>query len=168
MHELLDIVDSDDVVLGRATRAEIHRTDRLHRAVHMLVFNLSGDVFLQQRVASKDRNPNRWDSSAAGHVDSGEEYLRAAIRELVEELGIRHEATDFVEILRRTPVASNGFEHQRCYSLVTNQTLTLCAEEIADGRWLSTSELDSWVASGDSSLTPDLKALWPVYRSRVL
>lgn len=166
MHELLDIVDANDEVLGCATRTEVHRTRRMHRAVHMLVFNAAGEVFLQQRAPNKEQNPSRWDSSAAGHVDSGEDYGAAAVRELEEELSIRHGVSELTEFMRRTPTADNGFEHQRFYALLTDQSLSLCAAEISDGRWLTPSELDSRVAAVDISLTPDLSAVWPVYRSR--
>ena len=38
-----------------------------------------GELFLQKRSRLKDRHPNVWDSSAAGHVDAGEEYDEAAV-----------------------------------------------------------------------------------------
>ena len=60
----------------------------MHRAVHILVFNQRGELFLQKRSMSKDNDPGMWDSSAAGHVDSGESYLDCATREIEEELGV--------------------------------------------------------------------------------
>jgi len=166
MHELLDIVDANDVIIGRETRAEIHRTGRLHRAVHMLVSNSRGEVFLQKRAAIKDINPNCWDSSAAGHLDSGEHYLPAAVRELEEELGVVCDAKDFHEFMRCEPSLSNGFEHQRFYAIRTDLPMTLCSVEIAEGRWFKPSDIDVWVASNDKSLTADLKLVWPVYLSQ--
>ena len=166
MIELLDIVDASDRVLGRATRAEIHRTQRFHRAVHILVSNGRDEVFLQKRSASKDTNPNCWDSSAAGHVDSGESYLPAAIRELEEELGVVCDGTEFHEFMRREPETNNGFEHQRYYAIRTDQTMKLCPIEIAEGRWLKPADIDRWVASNDDALTATLKQVWPVYRAQ--
>ncbi len=166
MHELLNIVDEKDRVLGRATRSEIHRTQRLHRAVHMLVANSAGEIYLQKRAPSKDMNPNRWDSSAAGHVDAGEGYLQAAIREVTEELGVELSAGDFHEFFRLDPVPENGFEFQRYYAIITDQTLTPCPREISEARWFTPEAVDTWVASGDNALTPDLKTVWPVYRAR--
>src|SRR5207249_743386 len=51
--------------------------------------NSAEEVFLQLRSRRKDRHPLLWDSSAAGHVNAGEEYDQAAARELTEELGIQ-------------------------------------------------------------------------------
>lgn len=167
MHELLDIVDHQDRIIGRATRAEIHRTQRLHRAVHMLVGDADGRVYLQKRAATKETNPNCWDSSAAGHVDSGEHYAAAAVRELSEELGIAHVIEDLERFCTRAPRADNGFEHQRFYRVRTSQTITPCELEIAEGGWFSLQEIDAWVASDDKKLTADLKAVWSVYRGAV-
>ncbi len=168
MHELLDIVSANDTVLGCATRTEIHRTNRLHRAVHMLVQNPNGEVYLQKRAATKDVNPNCWDSSAAGHVDSGEHYLDAAVRELMEELGIAEPPSAFVEFHRRQPDENNGFEHQRFYAIQSSQVVRPCPNEIAEGRWWNREAVDTWVASDDFALTNDLKKVWPVYCSEFL
>ncbi len=64
-HELLDVVDENDNVVTVKTRGEIHARGLMHRAVHILVFNSQGDVFLQKRSMSKDEQPGKWDSSAA-------------------------------------------------------------------------------------------------------
>jgi len=122
---------------------------------------------MQKRAVTKDVHPNCWDSSAAGHVDSGETYERAAVRELSEELGVVVSVSDLQPFFNRAPVPGNGFEHQHFYYLETSQTITPCEQEIAEGRWLSVEEIDAWVASDDKTLTPDLKTVWPVYRSIV-
>lgn len=88
MSELFDVVDEHDRVLRRETRAEVHRQRLLHRAVHILVFNARGEVYLQRRSAQKDTYPHRWTTSCSGHVDAGEDYDTAAVRELAEELGL--------------------------------------------------------------------------------
>ena len=74
--ETIDVVDSDDVIISKATRAQVHSNDLMHRSSHILVFNTSGSLFLQKRAMSKDESPGLWDSSAAGHVESGENYLK--------------------------------------------------------------------------------------------
>ena len=55
--ELLDVVDAEDRVIGVKTRGEIHAQGLMHRAVHILVFNSKGELFLQKRSMSKDENP---------------------------------------------------------------------------------------------------------------
>ena len=78
--EFFDVVDRNDAVVGRAARREVHARGLLHRAVHVLVCDGSGRVFLQKRSMKKDIAPGLWDSSCSGHVDSGESYDAAAVR----------------------------------------------------------------------------------------
>jgi 8-oxo-dGTP pyrophosphatase MutT (NUDIX family) len=89
LDELFDVVDDQDRVTGQMARREVHRLKLRHRAVHLLVCNRAGQVFLHQRSRQKDLFPGYWDSSAAGHVGAGEDYDGTAVRELEEELGCR-------------------------------------------------------------------------------
>ena len=86
--EIFDVVDSEDMVIGKASRLQVHNNDLMHRSVHILVFNSTGSLFLQKRAMIKDESPGLWDSSAAGHVESGEDYISCAKRELNEELSL--------------------------------------------------------------------------------
>ncbi len=87
--EMLEIVDSNGNVTGRATRSEVHgNPSMIHRVVHVLVFDSRGRLLLQKRALTKDVAPGRWDTSVGGHVSPGEEIREAALREAEEELGI--------------------------------------------------------------------------------
>src|ERR1035441_5886120 len=86
--EIFDVVNERDEVMDRKPRSEVHARGLLHRAIHVLVFNARGEVFLQKRSMKKDRQPGVWDSSSSGHVDSGETYDETAVRELREEIGL--------------------------------------------------------------------------------
>src|SRR5690349_7942232 len=85
--ELFDVVDERDEVIGQLPRKEVHRRGLRHRAVHILIYNSRVEIFLQKRSALKDTFPQRWDSSAAGHLNPGEEYDACSVREVQEELG---------------------------------------------------------------------------------
>src|SRR5215472_4698973 len=87
--DIFDVVNDRDEVIDRKPRSEVHRLGLMHRATHILVFNSRGQVFLQKRSMKKDRQPGLWDSSASGHLNSGEAYDACALRELQEELGLR-------------------------------------------------------------------------------
>ena len=85
--DIFDIVDVFDNVIGQKPRSEVHAKGLKHRAVHVLVFNDENEIFMQKRSASKDTWPGAWDASRTGHVDTGETYFEAALRELDEDLG---------------------------------------------------------------------------------
>ncbi|MCI0542411.1 NUDIX domain-containing protein [bacterium] len=78
------VVNENDEVVGTMPRAEAHRDGTPHRIVAVYVENLKGEILVQVRMTE------RLDHSSAGHVNPGETYLAAAIRELDEELGIRN------------------------------------------------------------------------------
>src|SRR5882757_2672876 len=86
--EIFDVVNDRDEVIGQEMRANVHRLGLKHRAVHVLVFNRRGELFLQKRSMKKDTFPGAWDSSSSGHLDTGEDYDTCAVRELQEEIGL--------------------------------------------------------------------------------
>jgi isopentenyl-diphosphate delta-isomerase type 1 len=87
--ERFDLVDEQDRVVGRALRGEVHGNPALiHRSVQVLIFDRHGRVLLQRRSQAKDLFPGYFCASASGHLATGEEYLRAAEREVREELGV--------------------------------------------------------------------------------
>ncbi|NIR17298.1 MAG: NUDIX domain-containing protein, partial [Desulfobacterales bacterium] len=60
-----------------------------HRATYILVFNSGGELYVQKRTQTKDVFPGYYDVAAGGVVLAGESYEEGAVRELLEELGIR-------------------------------------------------------------------------------
>ena len=149
--ELFDVVDENDEIIGSATREEVHGNPSLiHRVVHVLVFNSSGELYLQLRCPDKDVMPNRWDTSVGGHVDAGEEYDAAAVRETREELSIR---IDQLEPLYRY-LHRNEHESEmiRTYRLIWDGPVSFDPGEITDGRFWTIGSID---ASDPELFTPN-------------
>ncbi|MDD3341099.1 MAG: NUDIX domain-containing protein [Bacilli bacterium] len=89
MIEYLDLVDEQDNVIGSEDRNIIYKKGlKNYRTVNILIINDENKVLVQKRTADRRVFPNRYDFSAAGHLDVGEDYNTAAYRELKEELGI--------------------------------------------------------------------------------
>ena len=109
--EVFCVVDRDDNVLGYRTRAECHADPSLiHRSVSIVVETSEGLLF-QRRSPRKDSSPGCWDVACSGHVDGGETYLEAAVRELAEEIGYagpppEHLATIITELPGETEMAA--------------------------------------------------------------
>ena len=161
--ELLDVVDENDSVVEVKTRGEIHAQGLMHRAVHILVFNNRGDLFLQKRSMNKDENPGLWDSSAAGHVDSGEDYLQCALREITEELGIVVEGV-LQALFKLAASAATGNEHSVIYRYDFDGPMILQKEEIDEGRWISPGDMDHSLEARDPGMTETLHLIWQGYR----
>ena len=130
MDEVFDVVDLSDQVVGRETRYQVHERGFLHRAVHIMIQRPSGKWVLQQRSARKDVDPLFWTSSCSGHVDAGESYLDAAVRECMEELSVEVQKDSFKEIFRCSPCRETGNEFVRVYKLFYERELVFDPLEI--------------------------------------
>jgi len=162
--EWLEVVDENDEVVRLERRGIIHASGLMHRSAQVLVFNSAGQLFLQKRSAGKDEFPGLWDSSAAGHVDPGEDYADCARRELAEELGITAPLT--LEPLFRIPASeTTGWEHCSVFRCRYDGALSLQREEIDEGKWVSAPDMDRLVDDPDTPLTPAVRRIWRRTRS---
>ena len=157
--ELFDVVNERDEVIGRRTRGEVHRLGLMHRAVHLLVFNARGQVFLQKRSMNKDRQPGLWDSSASGHVDSGEDYDACAVREAREEIGLILAAPPR-RLFKFDPSVETDQEHVWVYRCEAEGPFTLHPEEIEKGGWFSPDEIERWLHERPQDFASAFKVIW--------
>ena len=153
------MVDPDDAVIGRATRREVHAQGLLHRAVHVLVFNQSGELFLQKRSCNKDTAPGVWDSSASGHVDAGEDYDGCARRELGEEIGL--EVTHPLRRwLRLRACEETGREFVWVYREEAEGPFVLNPEEIECGVWCRQAEIARRLREQPAEFASPFRLIW--------
>ena len=162
--EILEVVDEHDRVTGTERRGVIHQKGLMHRSAQVLVFNSSGELFLQKRSDNKDEFPGLWDSSAAGHVDPGESYLECARRELEEELGISQPG-GLTEVCRFPASRSTGFEHCAVHRCTWDGPISFQPDEVEDGRWLEPADMDALVADPEARLTPAIRQIWLAIRA---
>jgi len=162
-NERFPVVDKNDRILRYASRSDVHGNNLLHRAVHILIFNQTGEVYLQQRARWKDRHPLKWDSSAAGHVNAGESYDETAQRELKEELGV----TVPLEKISKLPASERTdqefvwvYRGEVSVNLVPNRT------EIESGVFSPQTVIDGWVAARPEDFAPGFIECWKVYRRK--
>ncbi|MFE6285140.1 NUDIX hydrolase [Streptomyces sp. NPDC057877] len=86
--EILDVVDEQDRVIGRAPRGRVYSEGLRHRCVFIQARNARGHVFVHRRTATKLVFPALYDMFVGGVVGAGETYDDAALREAEEELGV--------------------------------------------------------------------------------
>ena len=163
--EIFDVVNERDEVVGRAPRGEVHRTGLKHRAVHVLVFNSSGEVFLQKRSMSKDSSPGLWDSSASGHLDCGEEYDACAIRELREEIGLNVSECPR-RLFKVAACEQTGQEFVWLYQCESEGPFTLHPEEIECGDWFTPEQVTTLVEDRPQDFAPAFVLLWKAFVKR--
>jgi isopentenyl-diphosphate delta-isomerase type 1 len=145
--EIFDVVDDRDQVVGTETRSHVHAQKLFHRAVHVFLFNLKGELFVQKRAATKDSFPGCYDSSASGHVNSGEEYDRCAMRELQEELGLALPAPRFLKHFKIEACEDTGWEFVWVYSVVTDEQPRINLDELESGEFWTQQRCQTLLAS---------------------
>jgi isopentenyl-diphosphate delta-isomerase type 1 len=133
--EIFDVVDETDHVVGMATRADVHARKLRHRAVHVFLFNGSGELFVQRRSASKDTFPRHYDSSASGHLNRGEDYDQCARRELQEELGLVVPANHFRKHFKIEACEDTGWEFVWVYSVTSDERPEINLHELESGEF---------------------------------
>jgi isopentenyldiphosphate isomerase len=157
--EIFDVVNERDEVVGQLPRKEVHRRGLMHRAMHVLIFNSKGEIFLQKRSMKKDNFPGRWDSSAAGHLATGEDYDACALREVREELGFEMRCVP-ERILRIAACEETGQEFVWVYRCEYEGPFELCVEEIERGEWFSPEKVTHWIAERPEDFAPSLVCIW--------
>lgn len=90
MIEMIDVLDRNGAKTGEvAMRTEVHRRGLWHRIAAIAIVDEENRIILQQRSNDKMTNPGKWDITAAGHVDAGEDAFTTVMREAEEEVGIK-------------------------------------------------------------------------------
>lgn len=92
--ELLDIVDESDSIIGRDTRENVHKKGLLHREIHVWFITPEGKMIFQHREKDKDTYPDLLDATVGGHVDLGMDYEDTAVKEMLEETGVKATISD--------------------------------------------------------------------------
>jgi len=157
--EVFDVVDADNRVVGRERRSVIHARGLLHRAVHLLWIRDDGRLCLQRRSFRKDSCPGLLSTSCAGHLDLGEDYLPAMVRELREENGVSAGPGELREVDAPPAHADLGNEFVRVYLLGGDRPFSIHPPEVDALLWRTPAETDAWVRSAPCLFSSSLRHL---------
>ena len=157
-NEVLDIVDENNKVIGKEKRDIVHSKGLFHRAVNIFLFNSKGFLFLQKRSASKDVCPLTWDISASETLKSGEDYHKAAIRGLQEELSINAKLIKIRGVHLQKNEYFNGkikdYEFVETYQALHNGYIKINKSEIAEGGFFNIKDIKDMIKKNRNQFTP--------------
>ena len=156
------VVDENDRVIGTAPRREVHGNNLRYRAVHIFLFNRAGELLLQKRSRWKDRHPELWDSSVAGHVGAGEEYDATAARELREELGV---TTELKRVAKLPASEQTGQEFIWLYRGEHEGPFAPPRGEIEAVQFFAVKDVARWIARRPDDFAPGFLACWRCARA---
>ena len=151
--EILDVVEEKDQFVRKATRKEVRENALMHRLSRVIIKNNKNQLFVQKRSANKKNFPEHWDIGIAETVVSGEGYVSAAMRGLVEEVGII--GVSNIQLIHSFlfKIKYNSSEiNELCkvYQLEYNGKLTIQEEEIEDAKFLTINEINNLLKNGPS------------------
>lgn len=139
-------VDKNDNVIGSGTREEALQKGIIRRIVQIFSFNSKGKLLIQKR-SNNVPGPGKWDESAGGQVDEGEDYHQAAQRELGEELGIKN--IPLKEIIKFYAEEITETARNKRFSMIYRADydgeINFNKEEIDEVRWITLEELARWM-----------------------
>ncbi len=148
--EILDVVDGHDQVIGTVNRKDYNQflqdDSGFIRAAELFIINSQGQLWVPVRTAHKTIAPNGYDYSAAGHIESGEDYLETIVRETREEINLDIKPND-IEFVAK--LKSLSIKYIRCiYLLRTDKTPEYNPDDFASAEWLTPAELISKIDGG--------------------
>jgi isopentenyldiphosphate isomerase len=148
--EILDVVNGHDQVIGTVNRKDykqfLEDGTGFIRAAELFIINDEGKIWVPIRTSDKTIAPNGYDYSAAGHVETGADYLQTIIRETKEEinLDISPDDVEFVAVIKSTSIRYI----RGIYLLHSNTTPTFNPADFVSAEWLSPAELMSNIDAG--------------------
>lgn len=168
--DIFDIVDAQDCVVGSAPRSYVHANKLMHRASHVLMFkNCEGTdmILLQKRSATKDKYPLAYTTSCSGHVDSGEDYDTAVIREMFEETGLSITLSDLKKIGKVAPCSETENEFTFVYEMQCSgdEKFSPPADEVASLDWVSVADFEKMIRENQQDFTPSFLRIYNFWKN---
>lgn len=166
--ELLDIVNEQDIVIKKGvTREEAHAKKLLHRAIIVFVFNSKGLIFVQERSPAKDVYPGLMIASCSGHVNSGETYKEAAVRELKEELGVEANPKMIERVGEFRVTNPHESENDALFVLEGyDKPIFVNRQEIISGKYVSVVELKRQIIAEPRKFAPPFLRAFDLWKRK--
>jgi len=154
------IVDEHDSVIGAEMLAKVWKEGLYHRIVYITVVDEHDRILLQCRSANMELFPNCWDDSAAGHVDEGDTYETAAVREVEEELGLSNIKLEEIATYRTNEEYKgrklNRFNRLYRARVPASTRFQAPEDEVSELRWFTFDEIRQLAAEHPERITVGL------------
>jgi len=162
----ITFVDNEDTIIGYGPRSEAIEKGLAHRIARVFVFNSSGELLIQKR-SSNVKLAGKWDQSAAGHVDEGEEYATAAAREAYEEIGLKDLNLTEIGKFYTEEVDENILKKRfnMLYVAKYDGHLIHDNDEVSEIKWIGLNELKDWMDKNPYSGRPILYNITSILRA---
>ncbi len=161
--DLLVLVDSEDQEIGILDKISCHEGQGvLHRAISVFLFNLQGQVLVQQRHKSKALWGGFWSNACCSHPRVNETPLDAAQRRVLEELGLSVDLRFCFKFEYHANFNETSAEHELCSVFVgkVDSDPVVNRTEISDWQWVDGDSVSHDVHNDRFDFTPWFKIEW--------
>lgn len=150
------LVNENDEPIGTMEKLQAHREGRLHRAFSVFIFNPNGDLLLQKRAAGKYHSAGLWSNTCCSHPRPGESVEGAALRRLVEEMGISTSLVHLFSFIYHAPL-DELTEHEVDHILIgfTGEEPQLNQQEVSEWKYMDIADVEE-----DMLLNPLAYTVW--------
>lgn len=150
--EYLDLVDTDDEVIGYMLRSQVYAEGLSNfRVVNAFIVNREGKIWIPRRTSNKRVFPLCLDMSMGGHVESGETYEQAFRRETSEELNIDIDQISWRALGLVTPHEHGISAFSMVYEMRLDEVPHFNPDDYLEYFWLSPQELLDQLRAGEKS-----------------
>lgn len=157
--EILDLVNVRDEVVSHAPRSWFYANkSKNFRTVNAFIINDLGKIWIPTRTNQKQLWPSYWDASVGGHVQSGETYEAALLREAKEEVNLDLGQCDYRFIHRFSPFDSALSSFSAFYLIRHNGPVDLNMNDFSGGAFYGAEGALHAIQKGQAA-KPDLKPL---------
>ncbi|MEX1995157.1 MAG: NUDIX domain-containing protein [Candidatus Saccharimonadales bacterium] len=147
--ELLDLVDSNDHVVGSVMRSVTSNPHEGYlRASELFIQNDKGQLWIPRRHPAKRIAPSGLDYSMGGHVGHGETYMEALIRETKEELNLELKP-DRLSLIKKFGPTGELRYFRSVYLYKSNQAPNYNPDDFTEFYWLTPQELMHKLEAGE-------------------
>jgi isopentenyldiphosphate isomerase len=151
--EILDLVNERDEVIGTIPRSQYDRIEKEKlgyiRGVELFIVNDKGQLWVPRRTLHKRIAPGGLDYSMGGHIDSGESYETAALREIKEELNLNLTENDLEYITKFGPGVIPYFRASYLYH--SNIVPDYNPDDYTEYFWLTPEQLLARLDAGENA-----------------
>jgi len=157
---LVDVVSRKDRVIAKINPKNPEKLkNKITRAVAVFVFDKKGRIFLQKMSKDSFKYPLHWNCSVCGFVESGESYEDAAVRGLMEDLGIAKRPGD-LEYVSKELITNESAHFAKIFMAVHDGSMALSKEKIAEGKFLSMREVERMMSSRNERFSPFFRTVF--------
>jgi isopentenyl-diphosphate Delta-isomerase len=151
------LVDAHDTPQGVASKIDVHRHGLKHRALSVLVRDLTGNMLVHRRHSAKYHSGGLWTNACCSHPRPDEPPVEAARRRLAEEMGVRCEVKPLFTARYRAAV-SNGYiedEVVHAFGGTYEGPIKPDPAEVAEWKWMPFA-----VLTEDLTRRPEFYTVW--------